>query len=123
MTLLNVPFTNPMSDVQLTEILDRMWPEGVVRPVQIDVLRDTWTWVQRDSNLLGPLIFMRMPNKAEMAIEHLDEQGIRSGWHEFRGDWDSYIKGVPAIKSAIGNSLYEIFILAIASDSRGIRIN
>jgi hypothetical protein len=123
MTQLLVPVTNPMAEFQMQAILDSMWPKDVARPTKIDVIRDTWTYVPWNSTLLGPLVLLEMGTPiARLAIEHLDNQGIRSGWHSFEGDWDAYTEDNEA-KRAIGNALYEIFIFAIAADSRGIRIN
>lgn len=123
-TRLITPVTNPIQELSVNLMLDDSWPEDVVRPVEIEIMRDTWTWIPSSGTLLGPLAFLKMPDKeTTLCFEHLDEQGIRSGWHEFRGDWDFYAKGDDHAKRTAGNAFYEIFIASITAAARGIRVN
>lgn len=115
--------TSPMSELSVNLMLDDHWPDGIVRPAKVEIFRDTWNWVPQNSTLLGPLAFLRMPDgKTTLCFEHFEERGVRSGWHEFDGNWDFYTKGDDHDRRAIGNAFYEIFIASISAAARGIKV-
>lgn len=123
-TRLIVPVTSPLAEPSVNLMLDDSWPDEILRPVEIEIMRDTWTWISASSELLGPLAFLKMPDRrTRLCFEHLDNHGIRSGWHSFEGDWDFYTQGDDHVKRAIGNAFYEIFIASITASARGIRVN